>query len=340
MGRTASTFEDLSTRAQVHRLRRVALAALEQYPFEARSVRLLFHGYNTSFRIDTTDGRRFAMRLNVNSDKSQAALTAELAWLEALAADTDIAVPVPQPTRSGSLRAWVWSDELSADVPVVVMSWLPGRDLDEPTLEACRALGGLTARLHAHAESWSPPSGAAFPPIDDVLIGAPNLLLDLPDLSAEQREVFTAALERTQRVYDHFRRGPLRHAIHADLHGSNVKWLRGKIAVFDFDDACCGAPVHDLAISMYYLGRKPELEAALLHGYAELRPLPEFTHEQLEALVASRNLLLANDVLTDTNAATRAIVPTYLRNSAVKLRAYLETGEYRHDVPGLEPIDL
>jgi Ser/Thr protein kinase RdoA (MazF antagonist) len=324
--RTPVAFEELSARAQVHRLRRVALAALEQYPFEARRLRLLFHGYNTSFRVDTTDGRRFAMRINVNSVTSDASLAAELAWLAALSRDTDIVVPTPQLTAAGAMRASVWFDEMSTEVPVVVMSWLPGRDLDEPTVDACRALGRLTARLHEHAESWSPPAGAAFPALDDVLVGTPNLLLDRPDITAAERDVFVAAFERIGRAYDELRRTPGRHSLHADLHGGNVKWLRGRMSVFDFDDACHGAPVHDLAISTYYLGRDPELETALRAGYTDLRPLPVRSEDRFESLVAGRNLLLANDVLTDTNAKIRAIVPVYLRNSAVKLRAFLDTG--------------
>ena len=32
------------------------------------------------------------------------------------------------------------------------------------------------------------------------------------------------------------------------------------------------------------------------------------------------------------------MLPRYLANTVVKLRAYLDTGVYRHDVPGVEPI--
>jgi Ser/Thr protein kinase RdoA (MazF antagonist) len=132
--------------------------------------------------------------------------------------------------------------------------------------------------------------------------------------------------------------------IHADLHGGNVKWLRGRMAVFDFDDACLGVPVHDLAISQYYLRAHthddPAVDAALLAGYADEREPPTYSRDEFEAVVASRNLVLANDVLRITNAKVRAAATQYLANTALKLRAYLDTGIYRHDVPGVQPIDL
>ena len=81
-----------------------------------------------------------------------------------------------------------------------------------------------------------------------------------------------------------------------------------------------------------------EQEAALLEGYQEVRPLPAFTTEQYEAMVASRNLVLLNDVLTTNNAEFIEMLPRYVPNSLTKLRAYLDTGVFRHDVAGLERV--
>ena len=82
------------------RIRRVAETALAGYDIEPSWVRLIDHEYHTTFRIDTVDGRRFAMRVNVNSQKAAEPLDAELAWLAVLARDTEIRVPAPYPARS------------------------------------------------------------------------------------------------------------------------------------------------------------------------------------------------------------------------------------------------
>jgi Ser/Thr protein kinase RdoA (MazF antagonist) len=332
-------FAERSARSQIHQLRRVAQAALADYAITPTSLRLLRHAYNTSFRVDTDDGRRFAMRINAANPKSTEALAAELSWLAALAEDGEVAVPKPLPTKSGALRTAVWSEALDRELPVVMMSWLPGKDLDEPTPTACRALGRLAAHLHEHAARWTMPEGTTLPALSTVFMDVPNrLVLDHPLLTADRREVFDAALERIEATYAAvFAAGPV-HPIHADLHGGNVKWLRGRLAVFDFDDAMMGTPLHDLAISAYYLRDDLELEAAVMDGYAEVRPLPEFTTDQFEAFVAGRNLVLLNDVVHLDNAEIRSIAPTYVANAALKLRYFLDTGVFRHDVDGAQPL--
>jgi Ser/Thr protein kinase RdoA (MazF antagonist) len=333
-------FEALSTRAQVLRLRRAAEVALADYPIEVRSIRLLLHGFNTTFRVDALDGRRFALRINVNSIKTEANLDAEVAWLDALARETDVRVPAPQRTRSGGLRTTIAFEPLGRALPAVLMSWLPGRDMDQPDPAGAFELGRLTARLHAHASSWELRARATFPTLERALVDVEDRLGDHPALDPSVRAVFVEALDHVQAHYDAlWRAGPVM-PIHADLHGGNVKWLRGRIAVFDFDDACLGTPAHDMPISAYYLRDDPPVEEALLAGYASERALPACSHDQFEAIVASRNLILVNDVLRITTAAVRAAAGRYLANSAVKLRAYLDTGTYRHDVPGVQPIDL
>ena len=71
---------------------------------------------------------------------------------------------------------------------------------------------------------------------------------------------------------------------------------------------------------------------------AELRQREQALRRVLDGFDRdSRNLVLLNDVVTTTNAEFLAILPRYVPNSIIKLRAYLETGVFRHDVPGLIP---
>jgi len=332
-------FEERSTRSQVARLRRVAERALEAYPFEAARLRLLLHGYNTTFRVDATDGRTVALRLNVNSRRNDEHLAAEAAWLAALADDPAvterISVPRPVPTSDGALRTAVWSDDLGRELPVLAMSWLPGRELGDPDVDGARALGAAMATLHEHVSHWSLPSGAALPEVDDPIDEMSAVVAaDRSVTTDEQRAVFAAAHHRVAGLIADLRAAPSipKVPIHADLHGENVKWFRQRIAVFDFDDACIGTPVHDLAIALYYLRDDDPIERALLDGYASVRPLPEYEQEHLEAVVAARNLVLAGDVLGITTADIRAMAPDYLARSARKLQAYLDTGRYRHGI--------
>jgi Ser/Thr protein kinase RdoA (MazF antagonist) len=200
------------------------------------------------------------------------------------------------------------------------------------------AVGRATATLHAHAETWSLPPGTALTRFDDPLFDCPNNFdLDHPELTAERRGVIDETLRRCSEqfavTWPSSRGAP--RVIHGDLHNGNLRWHKGQLAVFDFDDSGIGHPMQDLAISAYYLRDDYRLEAALLDGYQSARPLPPFTAEEFEAHVAARNLILLNDLLTITTADLRAIIPRYTHNTVTKLRHWLDTGVYRHEVSGL-----
>lgn len=332
-------FEDRSVRGQVARLRPVATEVLRRYPLQVTGLRLLNHGFNTTFRVDTADGGRFALRLNVNSRRTDANIAAEMAWLAALSTDTDLWVPTPVATRDGALLTHVEFPDLGRVLPAALFHWLPGRDLGAGATPAqMRATGRATAALHEHGARWRLPDGTDLPAIDTVLMDVPDHFADEhPLLTDAHRAVIGAAMQQVQGHFDALLAGAARQPLHADIHVWNLKWHRGRLAVFDFDDSGIGVPAQDLAITAYYIRDDAAQEAALLEGYQEVRPLPPCTSAQYEAMVTSRVLVLLNDVLTTTNAEYLAILPRYIPNSITKLRHYLDTGVFRHDVPGLIP---
>jgi Ser/Thr protein kinase RdoA (MazF antagonist) len=340
----AVAFESLTQRQQIHRMRGAAIRVLTRWPIEVDRLRLLNHGFNTTFRVDTTDRQRFALRLNVNSRRTAGNLNAEAAWLDALARETELRVPVPQVTKEGGLRAEVYVAELNRSLPAVLMSWLPGPDLGWSTApNRVREIGRLTAALHRHAGSWELPAGAELPTFSDPLFNDPDRLAAAAEVRAlgpEAVQVVAAALARTRQAFDEVAAPDAMRPLHADLHGDNLKWHQRGIAVLDFDDSGIAVPLLDLAITTYYLRGSPTgppgIEDLLLEGYAEVEGVPPYTNEQFEGLVASRNLLLLNDVLANTTASIRGMTPRYLRNSVRKLRHYLDTGSYDHHIDGLE----
>src|SRR6478752_2634801 len=338
-------FADVTTRTQVARLRVLANKALPEWGLADASLRLLNHGYNTTFRVDAIDGRRFALRVNTQPHKTAAHLQGEVAWLEALSRETDLRVPTPQRTHTGALSALVESPDHSRRLPVVLFSWLDGRNLGTHwSREQARAAGALMATLHDHAERWKMPTGAAFSDFRSVLTDLPNRLGDHPALDAASSVVLERARARAQALQDEVFVANPSMPLHADLHGGNLKWQQDGVStstapsalrVFDFDDAGYGPPGLDLAITAYYLRDASDTEAALRDGYASVRALLPVTDEQFAGMVAGRNLLLVNDVIEQPNADLRAIVPRYVANSVLRLRNWLETGQYRRDVPGL-----
>jgi Ser/Thr protein kinase RdoA (MazF antagonist) len=148
----------------------------------------------------------------------------------------------------------------------------------------------------------------------------------MPDGHAE---VIAAAMEQCRVRFAQVYAAQRSIVLHADLHGGNLKWHRGRLAVFDLDDAGFGVPALDLAISTFYLrAGAPGVEAALRQGYAEVRDLPDVSDEQFEALVAARQLLLANSLLSSSTASLRAEATDYLDVTVQRLRGWRDTGRF------------
>jgi Ser/Thr protein kinase RdoA (MazF antagonist) len=218
-----------------------------------------------------------------------------------------------------------WGGPLHA----TVASWLDGDDVGRCDEVQAHALGRTMARLHEHAEGFTLPPGAHLTLFDEPLFHDRNLLPGAGPVPEGHAEVLAEALARCRRRFEEVYAGQRPIVLHADLHGGNLKWHRGALAVFDLDDAGFGVPALDLAISTFYLrGGPPGVEQALRRGYAELRDLPEVSQEQFEALVASRQLLLANSLLASSTASLRAEATDYLDVSVRRLRGWFDTGRF------------
>jgi Ser/Thr protein kinase RdoA (MazF antagonist) len=325
----------LSDADQAQALRPVALAAAAIFGLEVHRLEVVLHAYNTTYSLQTPSAERFAMRINTNSHSTPAEVVTQQQWLRAIAQESAVLVPHVLATPEGEWCARVESDALERPVLVTVASWLPGPDVVEPDLEQAIALGRTMAQLHAQARAWQLPQDAAMPVFDTPLFGDEDLLDSAPGLTSEQRAVLTRTREITEVAYRRqYAGGPPIIPLHADLHGGNLKWHEGQLAVFDFDDCGLGVPVLDLAISAYYIrGSTPGAEEAMREGYAQLAPLPEVAQDEFEALVAARQLLLANAILLSSTKEQREMAATYLPLSVERLRHWLETGHFTRQVP-------
>lgn len=330
-------YHDLTDEEQAEALRPVAVAAAGHFGLEVHRLEVLLHAYNTTYSLETVAGERFALRINTNSTSDTAEIDAQQAWQLALAEHTPVRVATPRRTVDGRWSATVPSAALGRPALVTCASWLDGEDVGEPTAEVAHELGRTMALLHTQARNWSLPAGSTMPLFDTPLFGDADLL-GTADLDEDQHEVLrisrTRAEEAFARVFAQDAPGMSVIALHADLHGGNLKWHEGRLAVFDFDDCGLGVPALDLAITTFYLrGGDEAPEAALRAGYAEVAPLPEILPADFEALVASRQLLLANSMLTTSTTQFREMAATYLPTSVVRLRHWLETGHFTRDVP-------
>jgi Ser/Thr protein kinase RdoA (MazF antagonist) len=325
-------FAELGQAGRTARLRRLARRALSSYDLAVASVRPLTTHYNAVLRVDTAGGGRAVLRVNRPGNRSLIDIRSELAWLDALRRETDLVVPKPLATREGAFVTTVEAPGVPEPRHCVLFRWIEGRGVDDrPAPRTLFNLGATMARLHEHAEGFTPPAGFTERRLDRAWpFGRPAAVYsDEPDdvLTPERRSVLRASAARVQAALDELYadRSALRF-VHGDLHLGNVKVTRAGLGVFDFDDSTWGYPVQDIGISLYYLEYHPayrDLRAAFTRGYSSVRPWPETADGQVETFIAARDLDLISLVAHADEPDIAAYLPTLIEKGVPRLAAWL-----------------
>lgn len=220
---------------------------------------------NTNYFVYTTAGR-YVLTL---FEKLTAAELPFYLDLMAHLADHGVPSARPLPNRQGNLLA-----ELNGK-PAALVSFLPGRDVERPTIAHCAAVGTMLGRIHLGGRSYQKrmknPRGLAW-----WREAAPQILRFLTPIDATLLRA-----EVDFQVAQRFEKLP-RGAIHADLFRDNVLFEGARISgVIDFYFACTDALLYDVAICandwcVRANGRLDEERAqALLESYRQARPLAE-----------------------------------------------------------------
>lgn len=303
-----TSFEDLSSEAQIETLKSTVSEILEHYNLEAPLFESINHEYNSTFRV-TSGGNNFALRVNVNSNRSVENLNAEIFWVNAI---ESVKVPKPVANRTEDFVTYGQHDASGRRLPAVLYSWLDGAEPgDEPSDDQLFAMGAAMAKLHTEALSISFPESARLSDYSDFFWGeSDNLLGPTSQLNATEKKSIQDLVDKVQAVVRLLGESAAKRPIHADLHPWNVMWHEDELAVFDFDDSGIGLPVQDLATSLYYLDT-PEQDAAFMAGYQSISPLPQYTDEQMQLLQLQRRVLLLNYLYESTNPEHRAMVEKY-----------------------------
>jgi Ser/Thr protein kinase RdoA (MazF antagonist) len=271
----------MSRRAQIGRLRQVALAALDRYVLPDGRLRFVSHGENTTFRHDSLAGRHLVrvhrpQRHGRHVD-SAAAIRSEISWLRAIRAETDLCVPEALVAEDGATT--VEASAAGETRICSVLSWMDGRILEESARPVhLRRLGDAMARLHNQADGWTPPPDFVRIRWDhetffgDVMVyGDTSAAGCWTLLPAEVRARFESVAARMTDIMGRVDDFGL---IHADLHLGNALFHRGGAKLIDFDDCGDGHRLYDVAVALWELrdGRDySAFRAALLDGYRAQR---------------------------------------------------------------------
>jgi len=284
-------------------LRQCAEAALAHWDLRPTGLEFVAARENAVFRLDTEDGRSFALRVHRPGYHSLIELESEVEWTTSLAR-SGIDAPQMVRTRAGTWYATVPFGTSGEMRQVGMSEWIDGTPLDrllssgDPT-PIYRDLGALMARLHNQAESWVPSSGFVRHALDaNGLIGdAPwwGQFWDLPEMTAEQSAVITAARHRMYRSLVAYGTDARTYGlIHADLLPQNVLVRNGRPFVIDFDDAGWGWHQYDMTVAIVSFAESPRflpVREALLNGYRSEREFSVSDEATLPMFMVIRRLV-------------------------------------------------
>jgi len=317
-------FADLTVEQQVETMLPLARQIIDGFDLGECELESINHEFNSTFKVTTANGERFALRVNVNSQRTLANLKAEIYWIEQLATVEGLTVPTPVKNRAGEYISKAWHPMLERDLLAVLFTWLEGEELgDEPTEEMMRATGRAMARMHIAARETQLPEGANLPTVDDMFWGNTDSITPSDQLTPGDKATLARAIEHIEATTKAMYARTKPQLIHADVHPWNVMWQGDDVAVFDFDDCVIGLPVQDIAVSLYY-NDTDEQDVAFTKGYQEIAELPEFSETEMFALLLQRRIFLLSYILETENPEHRAMVPKYLEETLRRVNKTLD----------------
>ncbi len=326
--------------ADERHLLRLAEVALERYGLRDVRIDLLQRDAKKQFfRVASSDRGEFVLRMyrlsyapwdrNLTSEE---ALRSQSLWLEALSREAGLSVPDPIPTLDGATTSCASVAGLSRLRICVLQRWIPGRRKAPKELRPhhLSLLGSYVARMHNHAERYSPPEGFQRPKWGwNQLFGdsAPLWKEGRKFYSPKEMSVFHATSRRVLRNLRVLGEGAeVFGLIHRDLNRSNLLFHEGGVSAVDFDGCGWGYYLYDLAFVLLNLeearGGSAKLQAALLKGYHAERPLPANHRELLDTFITMRRIAKINRNLTQNVGKQRGsnLVPDTME----KLREFTE----------------
>lgn len=279
----------------MRRLSAVAREALAAWGMQDAIITPVHHFHNTTFRITTRDGERFALRLAQPDYQTDAALISELVFIEWLESS---GVPVAAPVAASSGELVVRASARAESRRATLSRWVDGRRVARVSRRHAQSLGTLLARMHRASSRFVPPAAFERPKLD--VAGVTGGVLGVPRERVRSRTdpdtlvVLDAAAERYGAALAELGETNL---VHADLHGNNVRWRGGTPWAIDFDDMGWAPFAYDLAVAVWAFGAEdppnedPGLVDALFDGYAEVSPLPPGSPTHIDELLAGRRVL-------------------------------------------------
>ncbi len=244
-------------------------------------------------------GRTAVLRVHRTGYHPDGAVASELAWLQALRAETGLRTPAVFPAADGRQVVDITIGPVTRQA--VLFEFLPGTEPAEDQLpEKFELLGEICGRMHQHSRDWARPvSFVRFTWDYDTCIGATprwGRWQDGIGVGRDEHATLTRAADLMQLRLARFGKDPDRFGlIHADMRLANLLVSGPDIQVIDFDDCGFGWFLFDLGASLSFIEHDPRVPGlcdAWLRGYRTVLPLPDADAAEIPTFILLRRLQL------------------------------------------------
>jgi Ser/Thr protein kinase RdoA (MazF antagonist) len=171
-------YQELTNTGRARRLRVTAMRAAAEYGLDVRDLRQLSLHANHVFRLTTSEGERFVLRVQRPGLHQPIDTELELWWVQRL---TEGGIPVAAvvPNLRGEVVTLIdGTSQVPDSQRCVLFEWLPGSDADENAPGFWCELGSLAARLHDHSAHLEVPAHFRRRRWDSVFAYKPPILFD------------------------------------------------------------------------------------------------------------------------------------------------------------------
>ncbi|MGY6695468.1 MAG: phosphotransferase enzyme family protein [Roseinatronobacter sp.] len=313
----------------------LAQSALSRWPVPPdATVRLINLSENHTFLVEASDGFRAVLRVHRAGYHCRAAISSELAWMDALQRDHIVETPRYIAGHDGAAIQEAGLDGHLSPRFLVLFRFIPGHapEADAALGPAFLRLGEIAARLHRHAVLWPRPIGFQRPLWDEAAVFGRSPIWgnwrDAPNVDLAIRRVLEQAETAVCARLSCFGKEPERFGlIHADMRLANLLVDADATRVIDFDDCGFGWFLYDFAAAISFFEtdpRIPELKSAWLQGYRRVQSLSCAEEAEIDTFIMLRRLALLAWIGSHADAPEpQALAPHFASGTAELAESWL-----------------
>jgi len=297
--------------------------SLKHWHLEPAHIDAVSQSENIVYKVISTDGLAYALRLHRPGYHSLGELISEQIWIEAL---RKTGLNVPHSLRSHQGDYFVAVDCGDTIRYAGLIDWFDGLPLNEipkhhqAPVNPLAYLGQTCARMHNQATQWQPPAEFERHEFNiEGFFGCKPFwgrFWEVPDLSETEKTKFLIIRDQLIALLTAYGQPADTYSmIHADMHEGNVMVSHNDFLLIDFDDAGFGWHQYDIAVALFNHAESNNYETlkdTLIRHYRQIRNLSDDDLALLPYFILIRALVNVSWLHLRPEHHQPGLIPTFI----------------------------